>query len=184
MDRRPTGGVLSAPLDLSALILHIEAAADALRAEALALPADAFVPMPARERYSGSPGAWSACLLRVGRWATEFPGVDLEANAALCPVADALVRTLPVSTVAGFLRLEPGAVLDIHADPREDDELRAHLALQLPEEEARTWPIGTVRLLDTRTPHGARNPSAVPRITFVVDLRLGGPFAGVLPPWG
>ena len=161
-------------------IPRIEAHADALRMEALKLPPDAFVPMPATERYQGG---WSACLLRVGRWASEFPGVDLAANAERCPVAEALVRELPVSTVAGYLMLAPGARLDTHADPREDDELRAHLALQLPEEEALRWPIGTVRMLDTRVPHGAANPSALPRLTFVVDLRLDAPFTGVLPPW-
>lgn len=159
-------------------ITRIEAAADALRAEVLAIPPALFVPMPSKEHYTG---AWTAFLLHAGRWEHEYVGVDFDANRARCPVATALLRTLPVATVAGYLRLDPGAVLAPHVDERQDDEVRVHLALQLPPDEAATWPEGTARFLDIRTPHSAANRSDRPRFTFTVDLKLPGPLLG-LPP--
>lgn len=160
---------------------HILAAAEALRAEALALPDDLYVEMPSRERYRGQ---WKGFLLRVGPWEKEFPQVDFVANRARCPVAMAVLDKLPSAPVAGFLRLDPGADLTQHTDFRDDDMVRVHLALQLPPAEAERWPIGTLRLLDVRVPHSARNPSEVPRLTFVVDVKLGRPVAeGDVPPW-
>lgn len=172
------------PMDLTNLpaLRLLEAHAEALRAEALALPEALFVPMPSRERYTGT---WRAVLLDVGPWGAEFPGVDIPHNRALCPVATALLSQLPVASVAGYLRLDPGATLATHTDLRDDDVLRAHLALVLPPEEAVRWPIGRARLLDVRSPHGAKNPSDQPRLTFTVDLRIGRVVAvGELGEWG
>jgi hypothetical protein len=91
----------------------LEEHAEALRAEALALPEALFVPMPSRERYTG---AWRAVLLDVGPWGAEFPGVDIPHNRSLCPVATALLARLPVASVAGYLRLDPGATLATHTE--------------------------------------------------------------------
>jgi hypothetical protein len=167
--------------DLPAVGL-LEAAAVGLRAEVLALPDEAFVPMPSRERYTG---AWRGFLLRAGPWEREFPGVDFPANRARCPVAMALLARIPGAAVAGYLRLDPGARLEDHTDERADDVIRVHLALQLPPAEAAYWPEGTARLLDVRVPHSAANPSDRPRLTFVVDVALPGPVpVGAVPPWG
>ena len=160
----------------------VEAAAAALRAEVLALPRELFVALPSHEQYTG---IWTAFLLRAGRWEHEYPGVDFAANRARCPQATALLEKLPAVNVAGFLRLEPGAELRPHQDHREDQEVRVHLALQLPPEEAAYWPEGTARLLDVRQPHAARNPSDRPRLTFTMDLHV--PFIvtpDMIPPWG
>jgi hypothetical protein len=160
----------------------LEEHAEALRAEALALPEALFVPMPSRERYTG---AWRAVLLDVGPWGAEFPGVDIPHNRSLCPVATALLSRLPVASVAGYLRLDPGATLATHTDLRDDDVLRAHVALVLPPEEAERWPIGRARLLDVRAPHGAKNLSEAARLTFTVDLRIGRRVeVGELGEWG
>ncbi len=160
---------------------HILAAAEAIRAEALSIPAELFVDMPSRERYRGQ---WRGFLLRVGPWEKEFPGVDFAANRARCPATMAVLEKLPNAPVAGFLRLDPGADLTKHTDFRDDDMVRVHLACQLPPDEEARWPLGTLRLLDVRVPHSAKNPSADPRLTFVVDIKL--PFAlkeGDLEPW-
>ncbi len=160
---------------------HILAAAEALRAEALALPDELFVDMPSRERYRGQ---WKGFLLRVGPWEKEFPQVDFAANRARCPVAMGVLEHLPNAPVAGFLRLDPGADLSQHTDFRDDDMVRVHLALQLPAEEAKRWPEGSLRLLDVRVPHSAKNPADRPRLTFVVDVKLGRPVAeGEVAPW-
>ena len=160
----------------------LEEHADALRAEALALPEALFVPMPSRERYTG---AWRAVLLDVGPWGAEFPGVDIPHNRSLCPMTTTLLRQLPMASVAGYLRLDPGATLATHTDLRDDDVLRAHVALVLPPEEAARWPIGRARLLDVRAPHGAKNLSEAARLTFTVDLSIGRRVeVGELGEWG
>lgn len=166
---------------LEAQLKLLEAEAEAIRAEALALPQNLFVPMPSREQYTGE---WTAFLLSAGRWEREYPGVDFAANRARCPLSSALLGRLPQVNVAGFLRLEAGAELRPHQDQREENEVRVHLALQLPPEEAAFWPEGTARLLDVRQLHHARNFSDRPRITFTLDLRL--PQAldpSLIPPW-
>ncbi|MDP2314667.1 MAG: aspartyl/asparaginyl beta-hydroxylase domain-containing protein [Pseudomonadota bacterium] len=169
------------PSDVPAVRL-LEAAAEALRQEALSLPDAGFVAMPSTERYTG---AWKGFLLGAGRWEHEFPTVDFPANRAQCPVATAVLAAIPDVTVAGYLRLEPGADLGLHTDDREDDVIRVHLALQLPPDEAAYWPVGTARLLDVRVPHAATNPSTEPRVTFVVDVRLPAPVpVGAVPAWG
>ena len=149
----------------------LEAAAEAIRAEALALPPELFVPMPSKEHYTGE---WTAFLLSGGRWEHEYTGVDFVANRARCPATVAVLAQLPAVNVAGFLRLGPGATLAPHTDERADDEIRVQLALQLPADEAAAWPEGTARLLDVRLPHSVHNPSDRPRLTFTADLRLPG----------
>ena len=87
--------------------------------------------------------------------------------------ATASLSRLPVASVAGCLRLDPGATLATHTELRRDDVLRAHVALVSPPKEATRWPIGRARLLDVRAPHGAKDPREAPRLTFIVDLRVG-----------
>jgi hypothetical protein len=149
--------------------------------EVAALPANAFVPMPATDMYQG---VWKVCALVLNLYAEEFSGLDLAANRRLAPRTSAILDTIPGLEVGGFLSLAPGASLDWHEDHREDDVIRAHLALSLPPDEQAYWPLGRARLLDIRTRHRAINPTPDPRLTLIVDVRM--PFAvptGVLPPW-
>lgn len=80
--------------------------------------------------------------------------------------ATALLSRLPVASVAACPRLDPGATPATPTELRRDDVLRAHVALVSPPKEATRWPIG-------RAPHGAKNPSEAPGLTFTVDLRVG-----------
>lgn len=169
------------PADIPSVAL-LEAAAEALKQEALALHAVDFVPMPSKEHYQGN---WRGFLLSVGPWEHEYPGVDFAQNRRRCPVASALIQQIPGAKVAGYLWLDPGAVLGDHTDMRDDDVIRVHIGLQLPEEEQAYWPEGRARLLDVRQPHRAENRSQRPRLTFVVDVNVGFPvLSSQIAPWG
>lgn len=161
---------------------HLEAHADVFRREALALTDDDFVVMPDASTYGGS---WQACPLLLTQWAEDFPAALLERNRARCPESYALLSRIDGLLVAGILRLAPHSVIKPHEDFRDDDVLRAHLAVQLPPDEQRYWPEGTAKLMDIRARHEAANPTSEPRLTVVVDVRF--PYAvpdGIVPPWG
>jgi aspartyl/asparaginyl beta-hydroxylase (cupin superfamily) len=150
----------------------------ALRAEATALDASDFARMGSYDEGHGG------FVLHPGRFAGDFPSVDFEANRRRCPRAAAVVERIPDVLLAGFLRLEPGHVLRVHSDPREDDVLRVHLGLVLPEDERGWWPEGTARLMDVRSPHGAKNDGAVARLTMVLDVRMPFPVPSeAFGPW-
>lgn len=136
--------------------------------EALAIPAEDFVPMPS-ETYQGE---WKAFPLFLGPWAHEFGGVNLAHNRARCPDTVAVLDKIEGLGVAGFMRLAPGAHIELHTDFRRDDEVRCHVGLVLPEVEWATWPPGTAQLLDVRKPHSVRNDTTRPRLTLLLDVRL------------
>ena len=144
----------------------LEAEADALRSEALAVEAASWAPM------HGYQVGCVGFVLHTGRFARDFPDADLAANRARCPRADALLSRIGGIELAGFLCLTPGSLMHPHTDPRDDDLVRCHLGLQLTEEEQAWWPLGTARLMDIRQTHWARNAGAYPRITFVIDVRM------------
>lgn len=160
----------------------LEAAAPALRAEALALPLDRWIKMPSDEIYQGT---WRSFLLEPGPWGHEYPGADFPANRVAAPVAARLLDSVPGVMILGYLRLEAGCEVAVHRDFRDDDQIRAHVGLVLPPAEQAWWPEGTARVMDVRMPHAARNPGPGPRVTLVVDVRL--PFVvpdDALPVWG
>ncbi len=159
------------PEDIDAVVA-MEAAAPAVLAELAALPPTAWTPMAAQSMYEGR---WEACLLSVGPWGHEFPGVDLEANRRGLPSATALLTRFPQIGVFGVLRLAPGARLLPHRDHRADDEVRVHVPLQVPPEEAAEFTVGRARLLDIRQLHHAQNRGSIERITLVADVALGRP---------
>lgn len=144
----------------------VEAHADALLAEAKAVPAALWSPM------RGYQTACHGFVLEAGRFAHEFPDADFPAHKARCPTAARLAGAVPGVVLAGFLRMDPGGSMLPHTDPRDDDMVRCHLGLQLPAEEQAWWRPGTARLMDTRQSHWARNPSDYPRYTFVLDVRM------------
>lgn len=155
--------------------------AGALLAEFASLPPSVFIPMPSTEMYEG---VWTACIVKLDQYGEEFGGLDVSANRRLCPVASMVIDQIPGTIVAGYLALAPGASLRLHSDIREDDVIRAHLGLRLSPHEMGYWRQGTARPMDIRMPHSARNTGELPRITFMVDVRM--PFGvptGSVPPW-
>lgn len=159
--------------------------APALAAEALALPAEAWVPHFNQDIYEGD---WAGVALRsVG-------GVDTQLYpdpAAQAPFADtptlgrcpahrrALDQFRCPLLAARLLALAPGAVINEHRDYRlgwEDGEIRVHIAvLTSPEVEfvlaghRVELAAGEPWYLDLNLPHRVANRSAVNRIHLVVD---------------
>jgi hypothetical protein len=149
--------------------------------EVVHLPTTGWVDMRAADAYAGQ---WRAFPLALGKWAHEFPGVDLARNRAACPGTARVLDGIEGLVLGGYLSLEAGSELRAHTDFRDDDVIRAHVALQLPEDEARAWRIGTARLLDVRKPHAARNPGPGPRRTLIIDVRMPFPIGDdEVPPW-
>lgn len=168
------------PEDLP-VVAEMEALAGVALAELAGVPESAWVPMGATSMYQGR---WEAFLLSAGPWGHEFPGVDLAANRRRMPRTAALLEGRPEIGVYGVLRLAPGAVLAPHRDHRADDEVRVHVALQVPPEEAHEWTVGRARLIDIRAEHSAQNRGAVDRLTLVADVRVGRVVAeGEVAPW-
>lgn len=155
---------------------RLEADVVELLGEALALDPALWTPMQ---------GYQTGCLgfiLEPGRFSHEFASTDFDVNRARCPRAAALITAIPGVELAGFLRVEPGGSMLPHTDPRDDHLVRAHLGLQLTEEEQAWWPAGSARLMDTRLSHWARNLGDFPRITMVLDVRM--PFVVPEGAWG
>ncbi len=159
----------------------LERHAEAMRAEFETLPSSLFIPMPSTEMYQG---VWTACIVKLEQYGEEFEGLDVEANRRRCPVAAAVMDQIPGAIVGAYLALAPGASLRIHTDIRDDDVIRCHLGLRLAPHEHAYWKEGTARPMDIRMPHAARNDGEVPRITFLLDVRM--PFViptGSVPAW-
>ncbi len=160
----------------------LEGLAHVFLEEALALPDAAFLPLP--DAAANTQGRWEVCLLKLDLYADDFPQALLQDNRVRCPQTWAAIAGLAGLTVAGFMRLAPGSEIKPHRDRREDDVIRVHVGLQLPEHERSYWPEGTARLMDIRQLHAARNPSAQDRLTLCCDFRLGVPVPeGAIPPW-
>lgn len=159
----------------------LDASAALFLAESAGIPEEAWTPMAAGDAYEGR---WLSLPLALGAWQQEFPGLDLAANRRLCPRSAEVLDRIPGLVIGGFLRLDPGSALRPHRDHRDDDVIRAHLALRLPPAEAARWPLFTSRLIDIRELHWAENPGPEPRLTLMVDVRLPSPvLAGEVPPW-
>ncbi len=159
----------------------LEASAALFLEESRGIPDAAWTSMAAADAYQGR---WLSLPLALGAWQQEFPGLDLAANRRLCPRSARVLDGIEGLVIGGFLRLDPGSELRPHRDIRDDDVIRAHLALQLPPVEAARWPLFTARLIDIREQHWAKNESDQPRITLMVDVRLSAPIlAGEIPPW-
>jgi hypothetical protein len=155
----------------------LERNADAMWAEFQTLPSSLFIPMPSTEMYQG---VWTACIVKLDQYGEEFAGLDVDANRKRCPVAAKVMDQI----VGAYLALAPGASLRVHTDIRDDDVIRCHLGLRLAPHEHAYWKERTARPMDIRMPHAARNNGDLPRITFLLDVRM--PFViptGSIPPW-
>jgi hypothetical protein len=162
--------------------------ADVVLAEALRLPASAWVPHFHHAIYDGD---WSGVALRsVGGdphriYATD-PTVDPATGwqptswLAACPITGAMLETLPFPvTSVRFLRLGPGSEIRTHNDPglgAPHGEVRLHIALSTHEGvtfglagEPVDLRLGECWYLDLDQPHTAANRGALPRIHLVID---------------
>lgn len=159
----------------------LERHADEIRAEADAIAEHDYSVIPVNERVRCR---WMVYRLVLGADARRFPGADAEARKR-CPKTLAVLDQIPNVERAAFALLAPGTELEPHTDPRDDDMVRLHLGLHLPAEERERWPPGTARVLDVRERHGARNPGPGPRVTLLVDQKVGfGVPNGAIPSWG
>ena len=154
----------------------LDAAAPQLRAEALALPPDAWLPA------QGYSDGVEVAVFVAERFQKEFTAEGVAAVQAACPHAVRVVGGIDGARLAGFQRFRPGATMALHTDPRADRMVRCILGLQLPALERSWWPEGTARLLDTRQPHWARNDDERPRYTLVIDVLM--PFVVDSSTWG
>jgi hypothetical protein len=163
-------------------LADLEAGTAEFLAEVLALPEEAYVPLPDSSTYKN--GYWDVCLLKLEQYAEDFPDALLDDNRRRCPKTWARLSELDGLIVAGFMRLTPGTIISEHTDIRDDNVIRVHLALQLPEADRRYWRDGTARLMDIRQPHHAENLEEYDRITLCCDFRVPEPIPdGVIPPW-
>ena len=159
-----------------------------LAAEALALPAEAWVPHFHRAIYGGD---WSGVALRAvggdpSRLYPAGPELDPERTwqptpwLTACPETASVLAALPFPiTSVRFLRLGPGSEIRPHNDPglgAPHGEVRLHLALVSAEgvtfglagEPVDLRP-GECWYLDLDQVHTATNEGSAPRIHLVVD---------------
>jgi hypothetical protein len=152
-------------------VTTLEKAAATFRKEALALPPSAFVP----RHHPAYKGKWSLFPLELGDAAADFESLDIVANRMACPGTVAVLDTLDGLVIAGFDRLAPDAELSDFDNQREDVVVRCEVALVLCEEEAETWPEGSVRLVDVRGARSVFNSGDQPRLVLIADVKM--PFA-------
>jgi hypothetical protein len=163
---------------------HFEA--DALLAEALALPAEAWFPHFNKAYYEGD---WSALALRSPGGCVSIPDAAKKEPYAdtiyleRCPgVRQALARLETTVSWVRFLRLGPGARILEHRDYRiglEFGEVRIHIPLETNadvnfELAGRAWPMraGECWYVDVTEPHSVRNDGSAPRIHIVADCEV------------
>ncbi len=126
-----------------------------------------------------------ACPLFLKQYADDFPTSVLEDNRAACPKTTELLSQFENLVVGGYMKLEAGAEIRRHQDHRDDNVIRTHLALRLPENEKEYWKEGTAKLMDIRMPHEASNGSEFDRLTLCCDFRLDFHLPdNVITPWG
>lgn len=159
--------------------------ADALAADAAALPAEAWLPHFNTAYYSGD---WSGVPLRSvgGRADRLYPdpaAVEPYADTsrlASCPAITAALSVMrPGVLSARLLRLGPGASVREHRDYRlgyADGEVRLHIPVVTgPEAEFHldgepiAMAAGECWYVDVNRPHRVANAGSTPRIHLVVD---------------
>lgn len=152
--------------------------------EALQLRSDDFLPMPdENENYEA--GKWAACPLFLHQYGEDFPQLILEQNQARCPETTRILRQIDNLVVGGFMVLRPDGRVREHHDHRDDNVIRVHVAIQLPEHERAYWEEGRARLMDIRMAHEAHNPSSRDRLTLCCDVRMDFDIPDdVITPWG
>jgi hypothetical protein len=146
----------------------MERAAATFRKEALALPASAFEP----RQHAAYKGKWALFPLEVGDFADDFESLDIVANRMACPGTMAVLDAIDGLVIAGFDRLEANAEVSDQHHRREDAVVRCEVALVVCDEEAETWPEGSVRLVDVRFDRVVFNSGDRPRLILIADVRM------------
>jgi hypothetical protein len=167
-----------------------------LRAEADALPAEAWIPHFNTSNYEGD---WSGVALRSagGR---ELQIVPYSANGeqfadtptlTRCPHLRAVLDRFQCKLLSvRLLRLGPGALIREHSDPKlgyDDGEVRIHVPLSTNPEVAFMhdgtrvdMEAGEAWYMDLTLPHAVRNDGTSPRIHLLLDCVLDDWLRGVL----
>ncbi len=161
--------------------------ADAVAAEAAALPTSAWEPHFNLQQYEGD---WSGIALRaaVGSALALYPdpsATEYEATAwlARCPATAALLEAIPCPLLtARFLRLGPGSRILRHRDhclSAADGEARLHLPVVSDDEvefrladEAVAMAPGECWYLDLSRHHEVDNRGSEARVHLVVDVTV------------
>lgn len=164
-------------------IAILEANAERIAAEGLALREGDFLPMP-DEEHSQHGGSWVVCPLALGEHEEDFPADILAKNRAACPETFTVLSEIEGLVIGGFVMLKAGGQVLENVDTRDDDVIRVQLALRLPEHDREEWSEGRVRLRDARLPYATRNTGSVHRLTLLCDVRVGFDVPdGVITPW-
>jgi|GEM_PF-3107217 len=170
--------------DTYPFIALLEANAECIAEEGLALGPDDFVSMP-DEEHNHHDGAWVACPLALGQHEEDFPAELLARNRANCPKTMKVLEQIDGLVVGGFMMLKAGGQVLEHEDSRDDDVIRVHLAVRLPAEDDDDWSEGRARLVDVRRPYGPKNTGTVDRLTLICDVRMGFDIPdGAVAAWG
>jgi len=149
----------------------IQAEADALLAERVAMPNYHAVNPPSTEISSTTPGNWKVFML-------ELLGHKPEANRKRCPKTCAALAQVPGVLQAFFSVLEPGKSIPLHDGPYVG-YLRYHLGLRVPKEnppkivvagQPYTWQEGKATVFDDSWPHEVINTAKEPRVVLIVDF--------------
>lgn len=159
----------------------LEAGADVFRREALALPDEAFVPLPDASTYTD--GRWEVCILKLDQ-PGGFPADLVAANRARCPETWARIAELDGLVLAGVMRLSAGGRIRGHGDESDGHVVRVHVGLQLPASEHAVFPEGAARLMDVRRSYQTVNDGDRARVTLCCDFRM--PFTvpdDAIPAW-
>ena len=153
-------------------IAHLEAHAEALVAEGCALDDSAFFPLPQDDEESSGDGFF-VCPIFLNAHEDDVPAEILARGRARCPSAARILGTIEGLKLGGYMALPPGGSVEARSEERDDDVVRAYLAVQLPDDERAQWEVGTVRLIDPRLPLGTSNTSANRRLVLIVDVKMG-----------
>jgi hypothetical protein len=155
----------------------LEAAFPVIRAEAMALARDEFVPWPLHHAYVGD---WLVYPLFLESWPAAL-GTEFTAHVRRCPQSTAILRRLG-ARAAAFSRLEPGAHILPHRDADDPGVLRHHLGLVTGSggylrvgDEWIEWAEGRVDAFDGQVEHEALNLGQSPRLVLLTDYLVRGP---------
>lgn len=161
--------------DRFAVLRRLAEAHSVIAQEYAALEAGAYQAWPDTGAYSG---VWSLFILFLNSYPDTLE-VDFEANQRRCPRTMEFLRANPRIFAAGFSRMEPGCHIEPHVDEKPDTQLRAHLALTVPERcgyrlghERSTWTPGRVTVFEGLIDHETANFGDRPRDVFLVDFEL------------
>ncbi|MEZ5979854.1 MAG: aspartyl/asparaginyl beta-hydroxylase domain-containing protein [Planctomycetota bacterium] len=157
------------------ILAELEAAFPIFLEEMQALSRDEYVLWPDTDAYLGE---WWLFILFYNSYPDSLV-VDFEANQRRCPRSMEFFAKHPSIFAAGFSWMEPGCHIVPHVDLKPDTQLRAHLALRIPDgagfrvgDERHTWRDGEALVFEGLIDHETANFGSEPRILMMVDFTL------------